>query len=165
MVVVPDPEERYVLLPEVLLRNEAPLSEEEFRTEAPEALWLLRTVPEDVLLRTAPAAALRDVPEVALRAVPVVALLRTPPAAEERTVLEAEDALRVTPVAELREDRTVVPAAALPRVVVRTEEEVRPAEALRVTVPDAPPRLTEEVMEERPPRPSRPRSRVVTLVP
>lgn len=117
---------------------------------------VLRAVlPEDVLpLRTAVPEAVFP-PEV--REAPALV------AEVERTALEAEDALRVTLVAELRDERTAEPAEAVLRVVARTVEPLRLAELLRVTPAEL--RTVPDVREVLPPRPSRPERRVVALAP
>lgn len=139
------------------------LPEDELRTDvfADEALRTVVPAEEEALLRTAvPDAVLplrTDVPEAVVREAPAEA-------ADERTVPEdAEDALRATLVAELRAERTAVPAETVPREDERTEE-ARVAELLRVTLAAVPP-LTAPVREVRPPRPSLLRSRVVAEVP
>lgn len=139
------------------------LPEDELRTDvfADEALRTVVPAEEEALLRTAvPDAVLplrTDVPEAVVREAPAEA-------ADERTVPEdAEDALRATLVAELRAERTAVPAEAVPREDERTED-ARVAELLRVTLAAVPP-LTAPVREVRPPRPSLLRSRVVAEVP
>lgn len=126
----------------------------------PEALRYagLPVVPEDVcaaLLRTVPVlrpdeAAERDVPA---------------DADEDRTALDVEDALRVTPEAELRDVRTVPVAPPRETADDRVVEAVLPVELLRVTEAAVLPRLTLPVLPERPPMPSVPRRRVVALVP
>lgn len=144
------------------------LPEDELRTDvfADEALRTVVPAEEEALLRTAvPDAVLplrTDVPEAVVREAPAEA-------ADERTVPEdAEDALRATLVAELRAERTAVPAEAVPAEAVPREdertEEARVAELLRVTLAAVPP-LTAPVREVRPPRPSLLRSRVVAEVP